>query len=85
VVAITSFSGSKIVSLLLLNLVLLFAGCFLDTVSAVLILTPILWTVAEYYLKSLLLGKDPFDVEALWECMYSATRQVGQQGLRSTP
>ena len=45
--AITSFSDSKIVTLLLLNVVLLFAGCFLDTVSAILILTPILLPVAK--------------------------------------
>lgn len=44
--AIASFSTSKIITLLLLNLVLLLAGCFLDTVSAILILTPILWPVA---------------------------------------
>ena len=44
--SIASFSNSKVVTLLLLNLVLLLAGCFLDTVSAILILTPILWPVA---------------------------------------
>lgn len=37
--------------------------------------------IAEYYLKPYLLGKDPFDVEVLWENMYNMTRQVGQQGI----
>lgn len=37
--------------------------------------------VTEYYLKPYLLGKDPFDVEVLWENMYNMTRQVGQQGI----
>lgn len=36
---------------------------------------------ADYYLKPLLMEQDPFDVEVLWEKMYAATRQVGQQGI----
>ena len=37
--------------------------------------------VTEHYLTPYLLGKDPFDVEVLWENMYNMTRQVGQQGV----
>ena len=34
----------------------------------------------EFCFKPLLLGRDPFDVEVLWEEMYSATRPFGQGG-----
>lgn len=44
--SITTLTNNKVITLILLNIVLLFAGCFLDTVSAILILTPILWPVA---------------------------------------
>ncbi len=40
--AIVGFSSSKIVILLLLNLLLLFVGTFMETLAAVIILTPIL-------------------------------------------
>ncbi len=33
------------------------------------------------WLKPLLIGRDPFDVEVLWEEMYNLTRQVGQGGI----
>lgn len=34
----------------------------------------------EFCFKPLLLGKDPFDVEVLWEEMYNASRPFGQGG-----
>lgn len=43
--AILSFSSNKIVILLLLNLLLLFVGTFMETLAAVIILTPILLPV----------------------------------------
>lgn len=46
VASLLSISGEKIVILLLINVFLLFLGCFLDTVPAVIIMTPILAPVA---------------------------------------
>ncbi|MTI17419.1 TRAP transporter large permease [Rhodobacteraceae bacterium RKSG542] len=43
---ITSFSDNKLVIILLLNLVLLAVGMFMETVAAIIILTPILLPVA---------------------------------------
>lgn len=43
---IISFSDSKIVILLLINLLLLFVGCFMETLAAIIILAPILLPVA---------------------------------------
>lgn len=37
--------------------------------------------VVEHSLKSIILGKNPFDVEVLWETMYNATRPFGQKGV----
>jgi D-galactarolactone cycloisomerase len=37
--------------------------------------------IVEHFLKPALVGMDPFDVEVLWEEMYSRTRAVGQQGI----
>lgn len=37
-------------------------------------------TVVQTALKPLLLGKDPFDVDVLWETMYNLTRPFGQKG-----
>jgi D-galactarolactone cycloisomerase len=34
----------------------------------------------EFCFKSLLIGRDPFDVEVLWEEMYNLTRPFGQSG-----
>jgi C4-dicarboxylate transporter DctM subunit len=42
---ITSFTDSKIVILLLINILLLIVGCFMETLSAILILAPILLPV----------------------------------------
>lgn len=36
--------------------------------------------IVEYSLKPLIIGKDPFDVEVLWETMYNHTRPYGQGG-----
>ena len=36
--------------------------------------------VVQAALKPLLLGKDPFDVDVLWETMYNLTRPFGQKG-----
>jgi D-galactarolactone cycloisomerase len=33
------------------------------------------------WLRELIIGKDPFDVEVLWETMYNRTRPVGQTGI----
>lgn len=44
--AIIGFSDSKIVILLLINILLLFVGCFMETLAAVIILAPILLPVA---------------------------------------
>ncbi|MDR1931977.1 MAG: mandelate racemase/muconate lactonizing enzyme family protein [Spirochaetales bacterium] len=33
------------------------------------------------WLKELVIGRDPFDVEVLWEEMYNRTRPVGQAGI----
>lgn len=43
--AIVGFSSNKIVILLILNLLLLFVGTFMETLAAVIILTPILLPV----------------------------------------
>ena len=51
--AITSVSDSSVVVLLLINVLLLFVGCFMDTTAAIIILTPILLPVAK------LIGVDP--------------------------
>ncbi len=51
--AIISVSDSSVVILLLINLLLLFVGCFMDTTAAIIILTPILLPVAK------LIGVDP--------------------------
>lgn len=51
--AIIGFSDSKIVILLLINVLLLFVGCFMETLAAVIILAPILLPVA------LKIGVDP--------------------------
>lgn len=37
-------------------------------------------TIVQTALKPLLLGKDPFDVDVLWETMYNLTRPFGQKG-----
>lgn len=44
--AITSFSESSIIVLLLINILLLFVGTFMDTLAAIIILAPILLPVA---------------------------------------
>ncbi|GAB1485804.1 hypothetical protein MASR2M79_08510 [Aminivibrio sp.] len=51
--SIGSFATSKVVFLLLANLIFLFAGCFIESVAAILIVTPILLPTA------LNLGVDP--------------------------
>ncbi|MCG8483803.1 MAG: TRAP transporter large permease [Clostridia bacterium] len=51
--AIIGFSDSKIVVLLLINVLLLFVGCFMETLAAVIILAPILLPVV------LEIGVDP--------------------------
>ncbi len=51
--AITSVSDSRIVILILINILLLFVGCFMDTTAAIIILTPILLPVAK------MVGVDP--------------------------
>lgn len=33
------------------------------------------------WLRELIIGRDPFDVEVLWETMYNRTRPVGQGGI----
>ena len=38
-------------------------------------------TIIEKWLKELVVGRDPFDVEVLWETMYNRTRPVGQAGI----
>ena len=45
----TSVVDSKIVFLLLVNVLLLVVGCFVDTISALLVLAPILLPIAEAY------------------------------------
>lgn len=45
----TSLTDSKIVILLLINLLLLVVGCIMDTTPAILILSPILYPVAQAY------------------------------------
>lgn len=42
-----AYSDNKYVVLLLINLLLLFVGCFMDTLAAIIILAPILWPVAK--------------------------------------
>jgi len=42
-----AYSDNKYVVLLLINLLLLFVGCFMDTLAAIIILAPILWPVAQ--------------------------------------
>ncbi len=37
-------------------------------------------TIVQTALKPLLIGADPFDVDALWERMYNRTRPFGQKG-----
>ena len=51
--AITSVSDSSVVVLILINILLLFVGCFMDTTAAIIILTPILLPVAK------MIGVDP--------------------------
>lgn len=51
--AITSISDSRVVILILINILLLFVGCFMDTTAAIIILTPILLPVAK------MVGVDP--------------------------
>ncbi|WP_096186878.1 TRAP transporter large permease [Evansella halocellulosilytica] len=51
--AITSISGSMVVTLLLINILLLVVGMFMETVAAIIILTPILMPIALH------LGIDP--------------------------
>lgn len=51
--AIIAFTDSKILLLLLMNVILLFAGCFLDSGSAMYIFIPILLPVVKY------IGYDP--------------------------
>ncbi len=36
--------------------------------------------VVQHALKPILMGKDPFDVDVLWEKMYNLTRPFGQKG-----
>jgi len=38
-------------------------------------------TIIETILKPIIIGKDPFDVEVLWEQMYNNTRPYGQKGI----
>jgi D-galactarolactone cycloisomerase len=38
-------------------------------------------TIITAWLRELIIGKDPFDVEVLWETMYNRTRPVGQAGI----
>ncbi len=51
--ALTSVSTNKIVILLLINLLLLFVGCFMETLSALLILMPVLLPIG------VMVGMDP--------------------------
>lgn len=51
--ALTSVSTNKIVILLLVNLLLLFVGCFMETLSALLILMPVLLPIG------VMVGMDP--------------------------
>jgi tripartite ATP-independent transporter DctM subunit len=51
--AMLAFTDNPVVLLLLLNLILLLAGCFLETVAAITILTPVLLPIA------ITLGLDP--------------------------
>ena len=51
--AISSFSSNPYVVLFLINILLLFVGCFMDTTAAIIILSPILLPVA------LAIGVDP--------------------------
>ncbi|WP_313413352.1 TRAP transporter large permease [Sedimentibacter sp.] len=51
--AISSFSSNQYVVLFLINILLLFVGCFMDTTAAIIILSPILLPVA------LAIGVDP--------------------------
>ena len=44
--AITSFTTNKFLILLLINILLLFVGCFMETLSALLILMPVLLPIA---------------------------------------
>lgn len=44
---ILAYSNNKYVVLGLINLLLLFVGCFMDTLAAIVILAPILWPVAQ--------------------------------------
>lgn len=37
--------------------------------------------IVEYALKPLLIGKDPLDVEVLWDFMYNQTKDYGQKGV----
>ncbi len=41
---------------------------------------PVMRTAIEHHFKPLLLGRDPFDVEVLWEEMYALTQDAGQKG-----
>jgi len=50
---LASISQNKFVFLLLVNLLLLFTGCFMETVAAILILSPILFPISQ------VLGIDP--------------------------
>ncbi|MDY3869523.1 MAG: TRAP transporter large permease [Pyramidobacter sp.] len=44
---ILSYSSNPVVVIGLINILLLFVGCFMDTLAAIIILAPILWPVAQ--------------------------------------
>jgi C4-dicarboxylate transporter DctM subunit len=56
---IISVSSSKIIFLLFVNILLLLVGMFLDNISAILIFTPLLLPIAQYY------GVDPVHFGAI--------------------
>ena len=60
--ALMTVSDSKIVILLLINLLLLIVGCFMDTTPAILILAPILMPVASS------IGVDPIHFGLIMVC-----------------
>jgi len=47
--ALTSAADSRFMVLLIINIILLITGCFMETISAILILAPILYPVAAMY------------------------------------